>query len=121
MLKQVKEKTLGQVSRIVGIMSLMPHKSINWVPVDLAEFFKRLARTGSRALSRKQNCGPASGAKSAGVASGGVMVGLQLWTPCSALVYQIQSAMKIPDFDAAESHDLGTESLSRGFGATYEN
>ena len=41
--QQPREKFLGQILRVVRIMSLPPHKSVNRKPVGAAELFQRIA------------------------------------------------------------------------------
>ena len=50
---QVEKKTLGQVSRILRTVSLVPDKSVNRVPVYSVQLGECLLRTRSLTLSRK--------------------------------------------------------------------
>jgi hypothetical protein len=95
MLKQMKEKALGQVTGVFGRMATMPHKPVQWIPVEIAQFAKRLLRTGGLTLRRKEHHAPPSRTKSVNAAGRRTLVRLHGKEPSwSTQKYRIGEGVK---------------------------
>jgi hypothetical protein len=95
MLKQMKEKALGQVTGVFGRMATLPHKPVQWIPVEIAQFAKRLRRTGGLTLRRKEHHAPPSRTKSVNAAGRRTLVRLHGKEPSwSTQRYRIGEGVK---------------------------
>ena len=107
-LKQMQEKTLGQVLRLFWSMTAAPNIRVKRIPVDSAELTERRLETGRLALAREQHCAPPSRTKSVWVLPERSLVRLQASTP-SSVGYHVQ-----PKFETNLPRKTRTEESFKG-------